>query len=125
MPLSCAKAFSPTTALLRGIGMPVMLETRREVGYRRLVCTPVATLKKAARVLSAITTSSSAQLPARSPMPFTVHSIWRAPATTAVRLLATAMPRSSWQRSEEHTSELQSRRDLVCRLLLEKKKKKK
>src|SRR5438874_6106622 len=29
------------------------------------------------------------------------------------------------QRSEEHTSELQSRRDLVCRLLLEKKNKKK
>src|SRR5438874_7076574 len=31
----------------------------------------------------------------------------------------------SFQRSEEHTSELQLRRDLVCRLLLEKKKKKK
>src|SRR5690349_23187041 len=34
---------------------------------------------------------------------------------------------SNWMaltRSEEHTSELQSRRDLVCRLLLEKKKKK-
>src|SRR6266496_6322252 len=30
-----------------------------------------------------------------------------------------------WSRSEEHTSELQSRRDLVGRLLLEKKKKKK
>src|SRR5690349_3892207 len=30
---------------------------------------------------------------------------------------------SSPDRSEEHTSELQSRRDLVCRLLLEKKKK--
>src|SRR5438874_5209748 len=29
------------------------------------------------------------------------------------------------RRSEEHTSELQSRRDLVCRLLLEKKKKEK
>src|SRR6267378_6325277 len=28
----------------------------------------------------------------------------------------------STHRSEEHTSELQSRRDLVCRLLLEKKK---
>src|SRR6266849_10558502 len=28
----------------------------------------------------------------------------------------------SWNRSEEHTSELQSRVDLVCRLLLEKKK---
>src|SRR5437868_15540558 len=32
---------------------------------------------------------------------------------------------SSVRRSEEHTSELQSRFDLVCRLLLEKKKKKK
>src|SRR5690349_22887097 len=30
---------------------------------------------------------------------------------------------SHGRRSEEHTSELQSRRDLVCRLLLEKKKK--
>src|SRR5438874_4618431 len=30
---------------------------------------------------------------------------------------------STPRRSEEHTSELQSRRDLVCRLLLEKKKK--
>src|SRR5438874_6167754 len=35
-----------------------------------------------------------------------------------------ARPRPlSRERSEEHTSELQSRRDLVCRLLLEKKKK--
>src|SRR5690349_22671155 len=33
----------------------------------------------------------------------------------------TAIPTPE-QRSEEHTSELQSRRDLVCRLLLEKKK---
>src|SRR5688572_32564753 len=32
-------------------------------------------------------------------------------------------PRSLW-RSEEHTSELQSQSNLVCRLLLEKKKKK-
>src|SRR6266496_183331 len=31
--------------------------------------------------------------------------------------------RRAARRSEEHTSELQSRRDLVCRLLLEKKKK--
>src|SRR6266496_5229704 len=30
--------------------------------------------------------------------------------------------RAQGERSEEHTSELQSRRDLVCRLLLEKKK---
>src|SRR2546422_7102114 len=32
--------------------------------------------------------------------------------------------RTAWDRSEEHTSELQSRLHLVCRLLLEKKKKK-
>src|SRR5436309_8258709 len=36
----------------------------------------------------------------------------------AVWFVATLMPRS-----EEHTSELQSRENLVCRLLLEKKKK--
>src|SRR5438132_2646723 len=30
--------------------------------------------------------------------------------------------RQTWKRSEEHTSELQSHSDLVCRLLLEKKK---
>src|SRR2546429_8008184 len=45
------------------------------------------------------------------------------------QLSATLMPftRASFQcrtRSEEHTSELQSRLHLVCRLLLEKKKKK-
>src|SRR5437588_9792871 len=34
------------------------------------------------------------------------------------------MPAGSRWRSEEHTSELQSHSDLVCRLLLEKKKKK-
>src|SRR2546421_9018368 len=43
----------------------------------------------------------------------------------AARLRVTIAPRASAAtRSEEHTSELQSRSDLVCRLLLEKKKKK-
>src|SRR6516165_12378290 len=32
-------------------------------------------------------------------------------------------PRRRWPRSEEHTSELQSQSNLVCRLLLEKKNK--
>src|SRR5206468_12497336 len=38
--------------------------------------------------------------------------------------MVTRWPRVRWPitRSEEHTSELQSRSDLVCRLLLEKKK---
>src|SRR5437868_11981724 len=46
---------------------------------------------------------------------------------TSTRRRSTATPRAttSHGRSEEHTSELQSRFDLVCRLLLEKKKKKK
>src|SRR3712207_7330405 len=35
----------------------------------------------------------------------------------------TRLPDEAQQRSEEHTSELQSRQYLVCRLLLEKKKK--
>src|SRR5215471_21709041 len=55
-------------------------------------------------------------------LPIRVHS--RTPCETTSpaalrRRLAHREPRS-----EEHTSELQSRRDLVCRLLLEKKKKK-
>src|SRR2546430_12139389 len=38
------------------------------------------------------------------------------------RLLPDPPPSSLWRRSEEHTSELQSQSNLVCRLLLEKKK---
>src|SRR5947207_4693069 len=41
--------------------------------------------------------------------------VWSEPRTMEARLTGTA-------RSEEHTSELQSHSDLVCRLLLEKKK---
>src|SRR5215469_18746173 len=42
--------------------------------------------------------------------------------TTASTPPSTPRTRPPTCRSEEHTSELQSRRDLVCRLLLEKKK---
>src|SRR2546422_6151990 len=50
--------------------------------------------------------------------PFTVvDSMCSMLSTVVVRI------RSYWVRSEEHTSELQSRLHLVCRLLLEKKKK--
>src|SRR2546421_1250134 len=50
-------------------------------------------------------------------------TIWVAP-TCATRWRSACGVNSSASRSEEHTSELQSRSDLVCRLLLEKKKKK-
>src|SRR5690349_22063220 len=59
--------------------------------------------------------------PPRSTLfPYTTlfRSHWRWPAGPS------RPPATDWHpaRSEEHTSELQSRRDLVCRLLLEKKK---
>src|SRR3712207_9016967 len=45
-------------------------------------------------------------------------------AVLGVRYSPHGLPRGHTLRSEEHTSELQSRQYLVCRLLLEKKKKK-
>src|SRR5438034_3332397 len=67
-------------------------------------------------LLSADASSSFKSMPAQKSLP--------APRTVTTR---TAASRSAWSsrvRSEEHTSELQSHSDLVCRLLLEKKKKK-
>src|SRR5215475_16109281 len=52
--------------------------------------------------------------------PFASAASWPA-SSSNLDPIATWAPR----RSEEHTSELQSRENLVCRLLLEKKKKKK
>src|SRR3712207_7511035 len=58
---------------------------------------------------------------------FIPASLWSAPCISrqcvskAHRLLD-SIPASAVERSEEHTSELQSRQYLVCRLLLEKKK---
>ena len=83
--------------------MPVTCETSRLVGYSRSVFTPVATRSTSARVLIAMTISSSEALPARSPMPLMVHSTWRAPTITPARLFATARPRSLWQWTEMTT----------------------
>ena len=44
-------------------------------------------------------------------------------ACTVGQFLTGTLPRRTLGRSEEHTSELQARRKIVCRLLLEKKKK--
>src|SRR5690349_23931792 len=52
----------------------------------------------------------------------TLASPWASHATKFSQVHPAWRP-SNAVRSEEHTSELQSRRDLVCRLLLEKKKK--
>src|SRR3712207_7164447 len=54
-----------------------------------------------------------------SRLPASSRSWWR---SSAVSTGSSSTPASA-RRSEEHTSELQSRQYLVCRLLLEKKKK--
>src|SRR5690349_22713944 len=55
-------------------------------------------------------------------MPYLGHSAKAAPTELAMLAWYGHAEPDVVQRSEEHTSELQSRRDLVCRLLLEKKK---
>src|SRR5690349_23143772 len=55
----------------------------------------------------------------RSVLAATNHAVRDQAVTAAPRRILYGGPVT---RSEEHTSELQSRRDLVCRLLLEKKK---
>ena len=62
-----------------------------------VVSMPVRYGMMSLRTRIAITTSSSAVLPARSPRPLIVHSICRAPASTAASAFAVAMPRSLWQ----------------------------
>src|SRR5690349_24086517 len=69
--------------------------------FRSGFFTPPRRSMPSARCASALSTKSP-----------TIHSLQR------LRLHS-----GSTHRSEEHTSELQSRRDLVCRLLLEKKNK--
>src|SRR2546422_1885971 len=64
---------------------------------------------------SRLTCGPSCSSQASRPSPGDGGSGWPSPA---------ASWNSSTRRSEEHTSELQSRLHLVCRLLLEKKKKK-
>src|SRR2546421_1003733 len=53
----------------------------------------------------------------------TVGLLPRVPMVTSYDAPARPQHKPTVVRSEEHTSELQSRSDLVCRLLLEKKKK--
>ena len=77
-----------------------MLETSLEQVTIWVVSRSVSQSKTSWRVRTAITTSSSEALPARSPRPLMVHSTWRAPFITADSELATARPRSLWQCTE-------------------------
>src|SRR2546427_6617675 len=77
-------------------------------------------------------TSSASPVPSRVPRTPSATSVRSTTGSierpTRARSWATSVapsPSGSFARSEEHTSELQSQSNLVCRLLLEKKKKKK
>src|SRR5690606_41471876 len=88
------------------------------------------------RHLHSFPTRRSSDLPRaarRAPSEYrsqTSRHVWKCPAGSSLRTPAcphrTTRPsrRPCRRRSEEHTSELQSRENLVCRLLLEKKKNK-
>src|SRR5256886_5278547 len=73
-------------------------------------------------------TSALSVLPSARPATFTCNAFITAPicafelAPTSAIVSRTTFEISSALRSEEHTSELQSQSNLVCRLLLEKKK---
>src|SRR5699024_11488363 len=93
-------------------------------------CAPPRTASFALSLHDALPISSDARrrtLAVGCPLSDALRRVPAAPRPVAYRL-PTAARRPSTQRrvgsrrSEEHTSELQSRFDLVCRLLLEKKK---
>ena len=100
MPLSWANALRPTIALLYCTGNEVAAETSLEARVSIVVSILFQYGNLSLRTLIAITTSSSAALPARSPMPLMVHSICRAPPASPASEFATAMPRSLWQCTE-------------------------
>src|SRR5687767_15282954 len=85
----------PYTTLFRSIDFPALFKTLIEIGYRGQV-------------------GLEYEINAKDPLPGMIESM------AYMRGVLAALT----TRSEEHTSELQSLAYLVCRLLLEKKKKK-
>ena len=79
--------------LLDRMGVPFNRTPEGLLDFRRFG----GTLFNRTAFAGATTTSSSAALPARSPMPLIVHSICRTPARIAASEFATAIPKSSWQ----------------------------
>ena len=102
MPDSCANALRPTIALLYCTGNEVAAATSFDARVSIVLSTLVQYGITSLRTFIAITTSSSAALPARSPRPLIVHSTWRAPPIlTPASEFATAMPRSLWQWTDQ------------------------
>src|SRR5205814_4750731 len=108
-----------TLADLICVGLHIVSQQRRVtlLPYTTLFRSHAAPFSAAARTVSTghgdIRTTFSAMLP------MTKRS---SPVLPCVPITIRSQPSSRAMRSEEHTSELQSLRHLVCRLLLEKKK---
>ena len=83
-------------------------------GSDRETSMAVCACRASPRTRRAITISSSDALPARSPIPLTVHSICCTPASTAASEFATASPRSSWQCAERATSSSSGHSSRTC-----------
>src|SRR5687767_15555988 len=89
---------------------------------------PYTTLFRSLAVIHRRASSSEIAIPARRPAVIALAASrlsWRISRAESEWMIARAPARLTIARSEEHTSELQSLAYLVCRLLLEKKKKKK
>src|SRR6266496_5579955 len=96
---------APLSSLVRWVG--------GQLGSQGLMARPPA-CKGTPRIAR---TRTDGRSPRSARLALTARAPWRPPRPL---MNSTLMARAV--RSEEHTSELQSRRDLVCRLLLEKKK---
>src|SRR5207247_9685227 len=94
---------------------PHSFPTRRssDLGITRAGCPNRTALSPKASSFSS-TLSTARLLGAHTSTRCPRRSVWRTISTTVV-----VLPVPGGPRSEEHTSELQSRVDLVCRLLLE------
>src|SRR5437588_5910603 len=85
---------------------------------------PTSTLFPYTTLFRSRASRRAADRPLRS-IPASCSRSWSVNATRCVLVRTRPPPPAGGGRSEEHTSELQSHSDLVCRLLLEKKKIKK
>src|SRR5437868_13034239 len=97
----------PFEEIARGSGVDVDVVTARIAAMLRAV-----TIRRVRQTLLATNLADGALV------------AWKVPADKIDSAFDWMFQRDPFSRSEEHTSELQSRFDLVCRLLLEKKKNK-
>src|SRR5206468_9205280 len=86
---------------------------------------PYTTLFRSDQIADPLNKTCAEQFPRLDERLVALEAVFRDRGAKPAPDAASIVSDDAIDRSEEHTSELQSRSDLVCRLLLEKKKKKK